>query len=140
MSKLNWTRLILAGVVAGAIIFLVEGVASGLYMEEMEAAMEAHNLSVEMSAGVMVLYAAMSLLFGIAGVWLYAVLRPRYPSRPLAAFIAALFLWVMGYVASYVGLGSMGLFPAGMLLLWAAIGLVELVVALQVGVLLYKEP
>ena len=54
---------------------------------------------------------AMTSALGIAAVWLYAAIRPRYGAGPRTAVIAGLAVWVMADLWSgiYLGMGFMGL-------------------------------
>lgn len=60
------------GLAAGALIWVLEGVASVLYMDRMEAALSAHGLAMEMSVGTWVITVAVSLLVGLTLVFFYA--------------------------------------------------------------------
>lgn len=139
MGNLNWGRLLLSGLIAGVILWLLEGAASLLYLADMQAAMTAHNLSMEMGAATWILSICVSLLTGVGLVWLYASILPRYGAGLKTAVVAGVALWLVAYVPSLLGYGMMGLFPNGMLALWALIGLVELVVAAAVGSRVYRE-
>lgn len=139
MSNLNWGRVLLGGLIAAVILWVLEGVASMLYLEDMQAAMTAHNLSMEMDAATWVISIFVSLLTGVGLVWLYASILPRYGAGWKTAVVAGAVLWLMAYVPSLLGYGMMGLFPNGMLVLWACVGLVEMVVAAAVGSRVYKE-
>lgn len=139
MDRLNWARVFAGGVVAGVILWLLEGLGSLLYREDMQAAMTEHGLSMEMSAGVLVISLLVSLLMGIGLVWLYASVVPRYGAGAKTAVLVAVALWLLAYVTSLLGYGMMGLFPSSLVVLWAIISLVEMVVAALVGTRLYKE-
>lgn len=139
MAGINFSRVLLGGAVAGLVIFVLEGLASTLYMDQMTAAMEAHDLTVDMSASGWALLVLVSLLGGIALVFFYAAARPRFGAGPRTAAIVAVALFVGGYLPSLIGYGMMGLFPTSLLAVWGLIGLVELVVASVVGAWLYKE-
>ena len=65
MGGINVKRWFAGGIAAGVLIWIFEGVASVFYLEEMMAAMEAHNLSMEMTAGTWALTVVMSLLAGL---------------------------------------------------------------------------
>jgi hypothetical protein len=49
-----------------------------LYMDEVQAALAAHSMSMELSAGVMVLAVVISLIVGLTLVFFYAAARPRF--------------------------------------------------------------
>ncbi len=76
MGKINWKRVILGGLVAGAIINIFEWVINGVILaEDMEAAIRA--LGKHMGGGELVVFSVWGFLVGIFAVWLYAAIRPR---------------------------------------------------------------
>lgn len=139
MSKINVSRWLLGGAVAGVIMWIAEGVAGALYMADMEAALTAHNLSMQMGASVFVLSLVASFTAGFVLIFLYAAARPRFGPGPKTAIMVALAMWLGGYVLSLLGYQIMGLFPTSMLALWATIGLVEMCIASLVGGWIYRE-
>lgn len=139
MKGINVGRWLGAGVAAGALIWVFEGAASLLYMDDMEAALAAHSLSMEMSAGVAIVSVVVSLLVGLTLMFFYAAARPRFGPGPKTAVIVAVVLWAGSYLVSLLGYGLLGLFPAGMLVMWAIIGLVEMVLAALAGGWIYRE-
>jgi hypothetical protein len=139
MGGINVGRWLSAGVAAGALIWLFEGAASMLYMEDMQAAMEAHNMTWEMNAGVMILSVVVSLLAGLTLMFLYAAARPRFGPGPRTALIVALAMWVGGYLLSLIGYQMMGLFPTRLLVMWGVVGLVEIILAGLLGGWIYRE-
>jgi hypothetical protein len=80
-----------------------------------------------------------SLIVGFALVFFYAAARPRFGPGPKTAVIVAVALWVGGYLLNLLGYRMIGLFPAGMLVLWGAIGLVEMILAGILGAWIYRE-
>lgn len=140
MSGINVGRWVAGGVAAGVVIWLIEGGASFLYMEDMESALQAHGLAMEMTLGAWALSVLVSLLVGLTLIFFYAAARPRFGPGPRTAIMVAVALWIGGYVVSILGYQMMDLFPAGMLALWAVVGLVELLVAGLVGGRIYREP
>ena len=139
MSGINVGRWLAGGIVAGFVVWLIEGLASVLYVSEMQAALEAHGLSMEMGAGTFVLSLLVSLILGLALIFLYAAARPRFGPGPKTAVIVAVALWAGGYLLSLIGYCMMGLFPGNLLVLWGVVGLVEMVVAALAGGWIYRE-
>lgn len=140
MGKTNWTRVLLGGLLAG-IVFIVLGFATyAIYLEKLYSpAMEALGNPIQESVALYVLGVVMSLVGGILAVWLYSAIRPRYGSGPKTAVIAGLFFWVIGSLFPAISIGSMGLFPASVLVIDSLTGLVICVVAMLVGAWVYKE-
>lgn len=139
MQPINTRRWIISGLAAGILIWILEGLASQLYYADMQAALAAHGLSMDMSFGVMAITVLVSLLYGWTMAFLYAAVRPRFGPGPRTAIVVGLTVWVAGYVVSLLGLHMMGLFPAGMLFVWGGVGLVESLLAAQVAGWLYRE-
>lgn len=139
MKGINVNRWILGGVVAGVVIWLLEGVGSLLYMQDMQAAMAAHNLSLEMNAGMWILSIVVSLILGLALVFFYAAFRPRFGPGPKTALIVAVAFWISSSLLSLIGYHMLGLYPVGLLVLWAIIMIVELVAGSLLGGWIYRE-
>ncbi len=139
MGGINVNRWLLGGVAAGAVMWVLEGLASVFYMADMEAAMTAHGLAMNMTVTTWVLTSLVSLISGLVLVFLYAAARPRFGPGPKTAAKMAVVFWLGGYLLSLAGYHMMGLFPDRMLVLWALIGLVEMVVAAIVGGWVYRE-
>lgn len=139
MGKINLSRWLLGGLVAGVLLWLLEGLASMIYMEEMQAAMIEHGLSMEMSAGVWIWSIVVSLVAGLVLVFFYAAARPRFGPGPKTAVIVAVAMFLGGYLLSLIGYHMLGLFPDTMLVKWGLVGLVELILAALVGAWLYRE-
>ena len=139
MYGININRWLLGGLVAGVIMWLAEGAASVLYMTDMEAAMAAHGLSMTTGTGTVLISLAVSLIAGLVLVFLYAAARSRFGPGPKTAAKMAVVMWLGGYLLSILGYKMMGLFPDRMLMLWAVVGLAEMVVASIVGAWIYHE-
>lgn len=139
MSGINVNRWLAGGIAAGILIWILEGLGSLAYMGQMEAALEAHSISLEMSAGMMIVGILVSLLVGLTLVFFYAAARPRFGPGPRTAVIVAVVLWAGSYLVSLVGYYMLGLFPVGLLAMWAVIGLIEVILAGLLGGVIYKE-
>jgi hypothetical protein len=76
---------------------------------------------------------------GIAAVWLYAAIRPRYGAGPKTAIRAGLVTWAVAVFLASLGNYPLGLFPTRLQVITSIVALVEIVVATLVGARLYKE-
>ena len=139
MGGINVGRWLIGGLLAGILLWVMEGVASTFYLADMQTAMLAHNLSMEIGLGSIAISVLVSLLVGLMLVFFYAASRPRFGPGPRTAVSVAIVLWAGGYLVSLLGYQLMGLFPPSLLVLWGAVGLVEMVVAGLVGAWLYRE-
>jgi hypothetical protein len=139
MGGINVKRWIAGGVVAGLLVWVFEGVGSVFYMSQMEDALAAHNMSMEMSAGIWVLTILVSLIVGLTIVFFYAVGRSRFGPGPKTAVIVAVMLWFGGTLVYLIGYHMVGMYPVHLLIHWGLIGLIEMIVAALVGGWIYRE-
>lgn len=139
MAGINIARWLAGGVTAGIVLWMLEGAASMFYMTEMETALAAHGLGVEMGGTTLALSMLVSLIVGLTMIFFYAAIRPRFGPGPRTAVIVAVAYWIGGYAVSLLGYHMLGLFPAGMLVMWGVLGLVEMIVAALAGAWLYQE-
>jgi hypothetical protein len=139
MAGINVGRWVAGGVAAGVVVWLLEGAASVLYMNDMQAALQRLGLSFEMSAAMWVLSVVVSLITGFALVFFYAAARPRFGPGPKTAVIVAVALWLSGYLLSLIGYYMIHIYPTGMLAQWGVAGLVEMIIAALVGGWVYRE-
>jgi hypothetical protein len=139
MGGFNVGRWLAGGFVAAIVVWVIEGVSAIFYMDEMETALAAMNLSMDMSAGAWMMTILVSLLVGMTAVFFYAAARPRFGPGPKTAVLVAVVYFMGGTLISILGYGMIGMYPAGMLAKWGLIGLAELIVATVVGAWVYKE-
>lgn len=135
----NVTSVLTSGLVAWLVI-----IASGMLMvpvvgPQMDAALAARHVP-PLSGPAVVYFAAWSLVLGVSLVWLYAAVRPRLGPGPRTAATVSLFLWLVSYVGANASLVAYGFLPVSLTVVGTLWGLVELVVAGQVGARLYREP
>jgi hypothetical protein len=139
MGSINWQRCVTAGLAAGAVILVVEGVASTLYEEGMLAALAGHELTLPTGARAYAVQAIGCLLTGLALAFFYAAARPRLGPGPKTATIVALVLWLGGVLPMLSGYELIELFPSRMIALWSVIALVELTLGALAGGWVYRE-
>jgi len=138
MRKVNLSRVILGGLLAGIIINLSEFLLNEKVMRaQNEEAMKALGKTMPEGSAVMTTWIIWGFVAGIAAVWLYAAIRPRYGAGPGTAVRAGIAVWVFGWLLSMIAMENLGLFPISALaLVWT---LVECIVATVAGAWLYKE-
>ncbi len=139
MGRINIGRLLLGGLVAGLVIFLIEGAMGPTYMAEWVRAMQAHNLPMPSGASSAVGGALLSLLMGVGLVFFYAAARPRFGAGVKTAVIVAVAYFVFAYLVGLIGYGLIGLYPTDLLVRWGVQGLVQLTLAAIAGAWLYRE-
>ena len=80
-----------------------------------------------------------NLLLGSFAVALYAWLRPRYSPTWKSAALAASVIWLAFWVIPTMALMPLNLFPNDLLLATIGIGVLDLLLAVPVGIGLYEE-
>src|SRR5215471_9996425 len=127
MGKINWTRMILGGLVAGVIINAFEWVLNGVVLaKDMEDAIRA--LGMQMGGGALAMFIVWGFLVGLFAVWLYAAIRPRYGLGPKTALCAGAAVWGLGYLLASVTPIALHLFPRRLMAIGLVVGLVEVLV------------
>ena len=140
MAHTNRGRVILGGLLAGVVINIVEYVTNGLVLKQAWGqAMQALGKPSELSGSAILIFNIWGFLLGIAAVWLYAAIRPRYGQGVGTAIRAALAAWALVVVLPDLSLFPLGIFPTRLLVIPSITGLVELVIATIVGAWIYKE-
>ena len=91
------------------------------------------------SAGVMAYYVALGFVFGIAIVWIYAAIRPRFGPGARTAVYAGLIAWFMTGIINTLGDGPIGIFSTGLYVKWMIVWLITIPLSAVAGAWLYKE-
>jgi len=139
MQIINTGRWIAGGVVAGLLMWIMEGAASQLYFAEMMAALERANLSVAMDAGMIATTVIVSLLVGFGVVFFYAMARQRLGAGVRTAVIVGAAAFVFFYLPGLIGYQMIGLYPTSLIVKWAVVGLLEMVVMSVAGAWIYRD-
>lgn len=138
MGKINWSRVLLGGLLAGVIINAVEFLTNGVVLgRDWEAAMKA--LSRTMSPGALAVFFIWGFLAGISAIWLYAAARPRFGPGAKSAALTGFAFWIFCYALPTLGTWAFGVFPQRLLVIGTLVGLVEVILASVAGAALYKE-
>lgn len=141
MSGISTARVITGGLAAGLVINVIEFLVNGLWLaKDWEDAMRALGKPAAQGSAQVAMFLAWGFVMGLLAVWTYAAMRPRFGPGSKTAAIAAVAVWLSGYVLSMVPPVVMELLPASLMLTGVGVGLVEIVVATQVGAYLYREP
>lgn len=142
MGSVNWGRVLLGGLVAGLVMNASEAALHGgvLGREGVEH-LRRLGLATTAEPWQMPALVGMTFVLGIATVWLYAAIRPRYGAGPGTALRAGLAVWVLAHLWSgiYLGAGFLGLITPRLAFLPIAWGLVEAPVGALIGAWLYRE-
>ena len=140
MAHTNRGRVVLGGLAAGLVINVVEYVTNGVILKDGWAhAMQALGKPTELAPAAIVMFNIWGFLLGIAAVWLYAAMRPRYGLGPGTAIRAGVAAWALAIFLGDLVYYPLGLFPTRLVVISAAVELVEVIVATTIGARLYKE-
>lgn len=139
---INTSKVLIGGIAAGVVLNIIDVVGNMfIFAARMKAESDAFKpgLADQMNRpSVMVSYIVMDLILGIALVWTYAAIRPRFgPGMKTAAYASILF-WILGGIF-YSGYLHMGMMSTGLWLQFSVFALVNLLVAGWVGAKLYTE-
>jgi len=143
MGKINWARVLLGGVLAGLIINLFEFVANGVILaRDWEAMMKALGRTNFPSSNAAIIFLIWGFLSGIAAIWLYAAVRPRFGPGVKTAVLTGFAFWLLTIVLRTIddaGVGYPFLYPPRLLTILTAVCLVQFVAASVAGAWIYKE-
>jgi hypothetical protein len=139
MTGINTGRVILGGLLAGVVINVGESVLNAVVLaDDMAAALARMNLP-PVGGSAIGVFVVLGFALGIAMVWLYAAIRPRYGAGARTALCAGAAVWFLAYLYPSIGYAVMGMFSTGTIVLALIWGLVELLIAAVAGAWLYKE-
>lgn len=140
MGQINLGRVLLGGLVAGVVINVGEFLLNGVILADAMEAMYETMGTEEPGGTAMVVWVILGFVMGIALVWLYAAIRPRFGPGPRTAAIAGAGAWIFAYLVPVVGFATMGLWDFNatlvLMLVW---GLVEFMLAGMAGGWPYQE-
>jgi hypothetical protein len=136
MSKLNWSRVLGCGLLAGIVWIVLGAIVTALLGRDFAALPNNHlgrPRTAFIAANVII-----DLLEGVSMLWLYAAIRPRYGPGARTAIVAAFAWWFI------VSLGdatwcSFGFFPAKMVIPLMLGTLPALILATLTGAKFYEE-
>jgi len=125
---------------AGLVINIFEFVTNGVILKaDWGQAMQALGKAPAPSASAIAIYNVWGFLAGIAAVWLYAAIRPRYGAGAGTAVRAGIVTWGLAALLANLANYPSGLFPTRLLVITAAVAFFEMIVATVAGAWLYKE-
>ena len=140
MGKINMTRVLLSGLLAGVVINAFEGLANGVLFEaDWVAAMTALGKATAFSVKQIVFFNVAGFAFGMLMMLAYAAMRPRLGAGANTAMCAGALVWTLGIAIPNSFNSIMHLFPLALMLKLTAVGLVEMLAAGVAGAYFYKE-
>lgn len=139
MGKINLGRVLLGGLVAGLVINIGEFILNEPILgEQWRAAMESLNREA-IGGQAIAVFVVLAFFIGIACVYTYAAIRPRFGAGPKTAVCAGLLVWALGYLYPAIGAVPTKIFPTSLLVIGTAWGLFELPIAAVAGAWIYHE-
>lgn len=137
MNRISWGRVVAAGLVAGIVLFVAEGVINGAVLgTEWHRVTDAFGISVEHTVAGLLMYVLISLVKGVALAAAYAVAREALGGGLRTAVAVAVGLWVVSSVLPWATLYPMGL-PRRLVLLAPLLGVVGTLAAALVAQRVY---
>jgi hypothetical protein len=143
MAKINLGRVVGGGLLAGLAMNIVDGVINGALLGAWWQA-EGRALSPTLMAtpGLettsMAGWVIVDFLIGIALVWLYAAIRPRFGPGPRTAIVAAFVTWFVGHL-NFASYAFNGLYSVPIVAAASAGALVATLAGGLAGGWLYRE-
>jgi len=138
MGKINFTRVILGGLLAGLVVNIFEYVTNGVVLaSQWGDGMKA--LGHEMPQGAIPIFIVTSFVMGIGVVWLYAAARPRLGPGAKTAVLTGVAFWFFAYALPNSSYAVMQLFSTRLITITTLVALVELIAASLCGAWLYRE-
>jgi hypothetical protein len=141
MGQINWTRVVIGGIVAAVILFIAGFMIHGVILgADWMAWQQAGHMPLALPHGeAIVIWIILSLVNGFTGVWIYAGIRPRYGAGAQTALIAGFILWVTGGLAAALAQFALGNVPHKVVWVGAICGLIADLIAIVAGAYFYKE-
>jgi hypothetical protein len=138
MGKIHWPRVVLGGLTFLVVAAAGEIIWGLVASSQLEAVISENPDAIQPPA--MAAHVIWNLVIGIAAVWLYASIRPRYGPGVPTALRAGLVVWILAHATFALGASILGFFPATLMVWGAAWGLVETLAATLAGAWVYREP
>ena len=140
MAHTNRGRVLLGGLLAGVVINISEFVTNGVVLKaDWGQAMQALGKASAPSGSAIAIYNVWGFLAGIAAVWIYAAIRPRYGAGAGTAVRAGIATWGLAVLLANLANYPSGVFPTRLLVITAVVAFFEMIIATVAGAWLYKE-
>ena len=140
MGKIDIGRVVIGGIVAGIVIDVIEFVLNGIVLANQWLGVMSSIHRPPLGSNEIIAFNILGLVQGLAAVWTYAAIRPRFGAGPKTAVYAAVLTWVTAYLVADALPTIMGVLPVALAVKLAGVGLVEIIVATVAGAYVYKEP
>ena len=138
--KINVSRLLIGGVVAGILVFVLDGVLHGVVLQQSWATtMGGIGRPVAGDPASFKWFFTSGLFTGLAAVALYVGLRGLLGPGPKTGLIVGLFAWFLAVPVPLLALVPMHVFGRSMLVTWSLLGAIPIVVGTLAGAAIYRD-
>jgi hypothetical protein len=140
MGTINIGRVILGGLVAGIVSDLLGYLVDGVLLAQRWSDGMGALARPDLSSNQIVWFNLLGLATGIALIWIYAAIRPRFGAGPRTAIYAGLAVWIVGVlIPNATFMVVAGLFSKHLALFTTSGALIEILAGALAGAALYKE-
>ena len=116
MTRINFNRVVRGGLLAGLILSIGDTILNHpLLGEQWKAAMDTLGKT-SPDSGAVAWFIIMDFIVGVAMVWLYAAIRPRFGAGARTAVVTGLIVWFFAWFWNNGALMAMGTFPMKLLM------------------------
>ena len=139
MGKINVQRVVVGGLLVGLVLNVVDYLVYGVMLaDDLNAAMQALGKG-SIGGSAVMWFVLLDFVYGIALIWSYAAIRPRFGAGPRTAVYAGLYMWVLIALLHAIGEAPMGFWPRHVAVTGTLVALVLFPVAAVVGAKVYTE-
>ncbi|MFL5404080.1 MAG: hypothetical protein ACJ8BF_14850 [Gemmatimonadales bacterium] len=138
MGRINVKSVIVGGLVAGVVLNVIDFLVYGVWLApDMAAMMQAAGKPPV--TNLIPLFVVLDFIYGIALIYLYAAIRPRFGAGPGTAVKAGIFAWILVGLLHSIGEAPMGLMPQRLYVIGTLVALIEFPLAAVAGAKFYRE-
>ena len=139
---MNIKKVVIGGIVAGIVINVIDFISNtyilGARMKAETDAFKPGMADQMMTGSAIASYVIMDLVLGVALIWTYAAIRPRFGPGVRTASFSALLFWLLALIFT-AGYRQMGIMSSGLWWTFAVIGLINFLLAAWAGAKIYTE-
>jgi hypothetical protein len=138
MGRINVKSVIVGGLVAGVVLNVIDFLVYGVWLApDMAAMMQAAGKPPV--TNLIPLFVVLDFIYGIALIYLYAAIRPRFGAGPGTAVKTGIFAWILVGLLHAIGEAPMGLMPQRLYVIGTLVALIEFPLAAVAGAKFYRE-
>lgn len=141
MTKMNFRRWLLGGLVAGVLIDIIGFLVDGVWLKTAwQSGMTSLGLT-GFAPSVWAWFNVLGIINGLMAMWIYTAIRPRFGPGVNTAFKAAIVTWMIGSLIPNLSFMVFGGLFSHTLAAYTTLGaFIELLIGTIAGAAIYKEP